>query len=426
MNPVRVFFVNDTSLNNNWGCRATSFTLKQMIRAAGGELSGTLALTDLAHPNWQMSQRYQQVSTTISQLTKRSSFTRKASSAIMNRLITGLKDVAPRSWSEFEGAASLVLEGKIMPQLKEALANCDVVLINGEGGILQNQRESRMMFFVAYLAKKYFDKAVAMVSHTAELSHPVLNEIATQVYPLLDDVVFRDALSQEACKVMVEGRFAADVTFAYEPAGSEAWAPLAKRAGYFNHWPEQHSSFDASHPFICIGGSSMFSARHKQTYNPQEAIKQLCLKLADSAQVVITASARPDEILFKPIADELNLPFIPLATSATQAVDLLGNASLYIGGRWHGGIFALTGGTPVVSFAAETYKQHALMQAFDLHEPFDTSKLELQLDAIVELSQDYLVQGDALRQRLKAKAQEFAASTSEHVRLVKDASASSA
>jgi polysaccharide pyruvyl transferase WcaK-like protein len=279
-----------------------------------------------------------------------------------------------------------------------------------------------MMFFIAYLAKKHFNKPVALISHTADLEHTNLKEIAKHIYPLLDDTVFRDELSLEACKDFSKGRVAADVTFAYKPAPAETWQILARRAGFYDHGFEQNSSFDASQPFICIGGSSMFSPRHQRAYKPQEALKALCLRLQTLSQVVLTASAKPDELLFKPLAQDLQVPFIPLATSPTQAVDLLGNASLYIGGRWHGGIFALTGGTPVVSFAAETFKQHALMQQFGLHEPFDALKLEQHVDELVELSKDYLAQGESLRQRLKCQARALAKTVPEHVRLLRELS----
>ena len=297
-----------------------------------------------------------------------------------------------------------------------------MVLINGEGGILENQRESRMMLFIAYLAKTHFNKPVALVCHTADLSHPTLFEIAEQVYPLLNDVVFRDPTSFERYGALGKTRFAADVTFALEPAPVETWTPLAQRRGYFDHYPNESRAFDPAKPFICLGGSSSFSPRHQPGSNPQKALAQLAQSLGELAQVVLVASALPDERILEPLAKELELPYIPLATAPLQGLDLLANASLYVGGRWHGAIFALRGGTPVIAFTAETFKLEALIGQYDLHPCFSSQDLAGQQDEMVRLSQSYLEQGQSLREKLKTRSKTFVDSSQEHVSLIRQLS----
>ena len=416
--PLRVYFVNDSSAHPNWGSRATSHLLKQHIREAGAEITAAFPLLELSHPNWQMTPRKEQFYKQSMRIFERSSFATKASSSILNRVIGKLSDEAPASWSEFETQASRVLKGQSLVALRQALERCDLLIINGEGGMLQNQRESRMMLFIAYLAKKHFDKPVALVCHTAELSHPKLFEIAQQVYPLLDDVVFRDPISLERYGHLGKTRFAADITFALEPAPFEIWSALAARPGYFDSYPNESLPFDPRQPFICLGGSSSFSPRHKQV-NPQKELAQLAQDLSKVAQVVLLASALPDEHLFAPLAKELGLPFVALATSPLQGFDLLSQASLYVGGRWHGAIFALRGGTPVIGFGAETFKLDALLSQFDLPEPFQVSSLAAQSEAIVALAKTQLDQGTALRMHLQEKAAGFAQSSHEQVALLK-------
>jgi polysaccharide pyruvyl transferase WcaK-like protein len=416
--PVKVFFVNDSSANPNWGSRATSYLLKQHITEAGGELKACLPLLELSHPNWQMTAQKRQFYKRSMRFLERSSFATKAGSSVLNRVISKLPDIAPENWSEFELKAQQVLKGQILEHVKAALLDCDMVLINGEGGILENQRESRMMLFIAYVAKKHFNKPVALVCHTADLSQANLFEIAQQVYPLIDDVVFRDPVSLERYAEMSQGRFAADITFTLEPAPFEPWVTLASRRGYFDTYPTESFNFDPSKPFICLGGSSSFSARHKAS-SPKKALTNLAKNLAKLAQVVLVASALPDERIFEPIARELALPFVPLATAPLQGLDLLSHSSLYVGGRWHGAIFALRGGTPVIGFGAETFKLDALLSQFNLNSPFKVNALEEQTAPLIALAQVYLAQGLELKESLKQKAETFAKTSPEHLALIK-------
>ena len=120
MTGKKVFFVNDSSANPNWGCRATIFSLDKLIAHQGAEVSARAHLAELAHPNWQTSKRKQRLRSRVSQLTQRSSFAHKASSALLNRLVKQLADVAPKSWAEFESKANETKRGAI-PDIIEAM-----------------------------------------------------------------------------------------------------------------------------------------------------------------------------------------------------------------------------------------------------------------------------------------------------------------
>ncbi len=416
MNHPKVFFINDSSANTNWGSQATSVVLKKLIKDAKAEIVASLPLAELNHANWNTSTRKANFYTK-SLAVLPSNFLRKAAKALLNRLVIKLPDICPKDWSEFEEKAQQVMQGKILSHVKEALESCDLVIINGEGGILENQRESRMMFFLAYLAKKYFNKPVALVNHTASLEQAVLKEIAQHVYPLIDDSVFRDLLSFKTHANLGNSSLAADVTFTLEPAGREDWLKLASRPFYFDIAGHSCNYFDVSKPFICLGGSSVFSARHKQNSSPKQALEQLALALTKVAPVVLVASAKADEEILLSISKKLSLAFVSSQSPFMLGLDLLANSSLYVGGRWHGAIFALLGGTPTVTFAAETFKLDALMQSFELAKPFDALSLEHHVADIAALAEQYLEQ-DGLRLKLKNKASKLSLSVTEQIKLL--------
>ena len=116
----------------------------------------------------------------------------------------------------------------------------------------------RTELFLGFLIKTYFKKPIIIVNHTADFDHPDLLKIAQKVYPLFDDVVFRDPISEERCRTFCSGRFVPDSAFLFEPAPMETWKPIASRFTYFEVWPDR-AQFDPTYPYLCVGGSSIFS-----------------------------------------------------------------------------------------------------------------------------------------------------------------------
>ena len=140
---MNIYFVNDTSGNLNWGSRASTYMLRHMLEASGGKITATLPLKRLCHLDWQArpitKALYQAVIPTSPGKRQR------LATMVLNQITDFLPDVVPTTWSEFETCAQQVLKGRTLTDVKDALQNCDVVVLNGEGGIFGRQRESRIM-----------------------------------------------------------------------------------------------------------------------------------------------------------------------------------------------------------------------------------------------------------------------------------------
>jgi polysaccharide pyruvyl transferase WcaK-like protein len=416
----QVYLVNDTSLNLNWGSRATTYKLRQMLSRVGAEVTHSLPLYQLSHLTWEARPATANMSKQLRGLATGYPVS-KLASVFLNNTTRFLPEVIPARWSEFEVFAKRVMAERILTEVKTALSSCDVVVINGEGGIFGNQRESRAILFTAYLAKKFFDKPVTLVSHSADIRQSVLQEIAEHVYPLLDDVVFREKKSQQLCAPFKAGKLAADVTFDYQPAPDEAWLKVASRPGYFHTFPEASGEFDPRKPYVCVGGSSIYFRKDRPNFNPAPSFSKLCQRLQyDIGQVVLTASAEADLPLLEPIAKTLKLPLIRPELSPQQAVDLLGHATAYIGGRWHSSIFAATGGTPIITLAAHTFKVAALNEQLGLeHPPYNPLTLEQAIEPILKQLNFYLGNTNA-RLELRNRARELGKLSWENVRFVRE------
>ncbi len=401
---LKVYLVNDTSLNLNWGSRATTYKLRQMLTRSGATVSGSLALQQLCYLDWESRSATARFSKSLRGVAKHYPFS-KLASVMLNHTARFLPEVAPPNWSEFDKLAKLLKAGRILPDVKANFLACDAVIINGEGGIFGTQRESRLMFFIAYAAKKYFNKSVAFVNHSADLRQPVLKEIAHKVYPLLDQVVFREAHSLELHAPDISGQVAADVAFDYKPAPYESWLKVASQPGYFHTFPDLWGEFDPRQPYVCVGGSSIYFRKDRPAYNPVPGFVALCQRLQEEVgQVVLTASAAADLPIFEPIAKAMGLPLIRPETSPQQAVDLLGHATAYVGGRWHGAIFAATGGTPIVTLAAHTFKVDALNEQLGLSDkPFNPLNLVQEQEGIVALVKKQLSSNSRIALRNRAR-----------------------
>lgn len=434
-----VFFVNDTTTSSNWGCRGTTRALRSMVENTGAEISETLYLERMDDPRRlaecvvsresfpaRLSKfAFQQLGTEAKALTllRALPFTNRRDAYKRYESLTGRWDTLPVEFEEYPAAAEAVERGELFAAERAAIEKSDVVLINGEGSVYDRQRKGRMMFFLAYLATQHLDTPCVLVNHTADVHDPVVREIAENVYPMLDDVVFREPYSARACAAFlpedVDRYLGADAAFTYRPVvDRERWAEVVGREGFFDVYPDSARGFDPTEPYVCVGGSSIFNRPDRPAYDPEPAYEALCGRLEERvAPVVLTASCTSDAELFRPLAEREGYPLIGPHTPVRQAIDVLGQAEAYVSGRWHPSIYALTGGTPIVTLTANTYKTAGLVDQVGLDAPtFEALALHEEIEPIVELVESYTEEGEALRERLRDRREELAGRAERNVR----------
>lgn len=405
---MNVIIAADTSNRSNWGCRATSNALGMLVQSRGN----LIGRVDFSNASLAPFQSFQEGDHGL--LTKAvgkipgSSFLLGLGQTAAALSRTSIRTVTAKSLDKF---SDHIAEGIAYPELAKALANADWLVVNGEGAIIQNRPFGRLCFLLAYVAKTRFGKKCAIVNHTADTRHPVLREMAEAVYPCIDVAVFRERFSYELNKDIcgtARAVLAADAVFAYKPCDRQALLQVANRPGYYSIFPDM-TDFDLSKPYICVGGSAHYLAEKFSWDKVRNAFLSLSKALLDRAQVVITAASHPDDAILRPVARQLGLPYVNLNTPTSQALDILGNASLYVGGRWHPAIMSLSGGVPMILFSSNTdFKTRGLLDLFQLEQP-QWSSLEFGQDipAIVALADKLLAGGDGLRESIKNRADEL-------------------
>ena len=427
---VKILFINDSSSNPNWGDRAAAIAIKRMIVDLGGTIIGVITEDELRESRFFQDRvdKREAVDGTRSLRDWIKLFLPPAALKLREKLLARLKggdgdeaDPIPLTFEGFESQIERVLSDRVtFGGLFDAIVQADLVVIHGDGCMVGNGVIPRSELFLAYMIKKRFQKPVILINHTTDFSHPDLNRMAEAVYPLLDDVTYRDQTSAELCRDRWPGRYAADTAFQFAPADRAAWASLAGRPTYFDVWPDQ-ASFDPGSPYICLGGSSIYSFAGPPT-NIIDGFMALVrhLQTIYKGQIVLATSDWKDQVLLRPVARSLELPLVGLTIPVQQAVDIIGNAQAYVGGRWHSAIFALRGGVPVIPLSSKTFKMEALIGMAGLPvTAFNALDLSNEKEAIGGALRDLVKEDDKLRQRLRHWATQQAESSWDNLAFLK-------
>lgn len=422
---MNVLFINDSSSSSNWGDRAAAASLMAMVRQSGGRIIFAITEEDLwgstfGKPSFGPPSEArggggrETVKLFIPPIVLR------ARRRVLRLYRIGPEQLIPQTWDDFEMAAKKVgrEQGYGWPEILRAMGEADVAVIHGAS--LHGHASTiiqRTDLFLTYLMKKRFGKPVVITNHTADFEgNAALRQMAEHVYPLFDDVVYRDSISADHCASTFGGRFAADTAFWFEPAAREAWAPLVARPTYFDVWPDT-APFDPYRPYLCVGGSSIFHDR--KDWDSVIAGYDLLIRHLHSVYsgtIVLTASAELDLNVFRPLARRFDLPLVGVMTPIQQAVDILGNADAYIGGRWHSSIFALRGGAPLLALSSQTFKMRALAgMTGSSSATFDALDLGRETQAIGRQLSIALEQGSDLRRRLRSWGDEMAENSWDNV-----------
>ena len=278
------------------------------------------------------------------------------------------KDFVPFRWDQYELYAREVMHGLRMQYEYKLLQEADLIIINGEGNVVSGTDEfglyrcgARYIFFMAYLAKKYFKKYVCIVNHTIDPKNKEAEEIIKHVYPLFDFVSCREKLSFDILKPLVpdlKPRFHGDSLFTFEGNKELINEEIA-------------NLIDFSKPFICIGDSSGVRGLLSQVkWNVVETFAELITEINKIIpQVVFIDGYAGNYAEINRLVEYMNIPCLNLRNCCFEdLIYVLSKSSCFVSGRWHASIMALLGNCPVVLWGADSHKTRALYHLFNENE----------------------------------------------------------
>ena len=373
---MKILYAPDTADHPNWGCRFMGDWYRRELARHG------------ATPAWRLGSRW------------------------FFQVPQGMPQ--PATWNDIRAIGESVRSGTLPGSLTTALRDCDAVLMNGENFIRPQVMKGRMLLMLAYLASQVFGKRCVLTNLALDLSEPALAEIAANVLPGVAEVHVREETSLATLGEHVPGvqaRMFPDVGWTATPRRLVEWGALARRDGHLSAWPDVVEGFDPLQSYATLGASSVFGGDEAAARAAVPAFVELARRLGDVVpQVLLVASCEIDAAILRRVSAQTGIPLLGLNVPVPQAIDVLGNARVHVGGRWHPGIFASTGGTPLVAFSSNNHKMRTLMGQLQPEAPvFDPRTLASQVGAVLAQARAQVAAGDALRGRIASQAARMAA-----------------
>ena len=411
----RVFFVGDNSSNANWG-RAASLALGQLL-SKSFEITGTvtgaffdLSSAEAGYIGTLMPGRYY-------------AFYRQLMQWRWRR---------PYSWyfqlEQWFGAKDFIDEDPVvsvdnlmahkarypaLARIYDQAEQSDFLLVDGDGDIIfatPPRRHTLCLLALMELGIRLKKPVFLVNSMISDCPHTGRNKStlasAARLMTQCRAVTLRDPQSYEYVrKEMPEANafLVPDSLFTWYPlytSAAEGTPKLLDSQVPDLKTAEYKSNFDFSRPYICIGGGALAGSQ------PEHALRSYSNLVKKVAQlgygICLTENDRPDSFL-RTIAKELNVGLVPVDAPTQFCGAVLGNARLFISGRYHPSIFASLGGTPCIFLATHAHKMGSLAEVLQYQTPrqFNAFPSDSEIPEIVDLARTYLAEGEGLRARIR-------------------------
>lgn len=414
---MRILLVADNTTEANWGCRATSFALRQLL-AQDHEITGTITRELIRSPLTSSSKLMGDRHDALVRKFRRPRLHRfPPLGKLTFAAIDMLGDVHAPS-HDIAGDADLLWQLRTRSpkarRIVSAIEQCDAVVVNGEGEMIFSdperptllqtlaiaslaQRLGKRLFYVNGMISK--GPAGDFKAQTVDAARPILAHAKVAV---------RDHQSSDVAAELLPGiqtTFFADALFTwrrhFNAAESDRY-DVSALLPFFEHGRTSLPSV-LTQPYIAVSGSS-YAAKD------QERAAECYTKLANELKrlgmpMILVATCNGDRFL-STVARRTGLPFLPAATQIMAGSAVMANARLFVSGRWHPSIMASLGGTPCVLMGSNSHKTLSLQYLLNDPDPVEFAAFPQQEDVegIVARSQQLLREGVDRRRAISGAA----------------------
>ena len=440
---MKVVYVGDNRNRGNFGCRATSTALSQLIRL-DNEIVGRVTgkYTHFNNGNLFFINHLPEV------LYKKLGKIRHWADIKVgtNLFFNMIRPHGKVMFSSFDFLTIDNLDKSIEdfirclpanPDLKEfdlRQYDFDAMVVNGEGSFIFSTpawRESititMLMHWAQKLGKKvYFTNAMFSDSPTSAHNKKAL-ATAYQVLKKCELVTVREEYSYEyAKKYMPELNpvIIPDALFTWYDRINDDF--IINDGQYFiDHrleCDEAYDNFDFSKPYICISGSSVSGA-----YSDKKPIIDRFVYLINKTKkrfpdynVYVVETCEGDAFILE-AAKQTNTSVVGMCTPLLAAAKILANASLYITGRYHPCIMSSLGGTPCVMMSSNSHKTISIQEVLEYENPYEYPFMfsKQECEDMLSRGERYINEGNKLREKIKSRAQELSRESEKLKNLIK-------
>jgi hypothetical protein len=423
----RLLLVCDNRDDPNWGCRATSMALSQiLVDGAAGSSAAITSRINRAQVTKPLGYAPSGLASAVLPERARWLLLRKVLPRTLPRAAS--PDVTPRRSSRFvswasrgavggdfvsldpEQTASTILRNRAThphyASLCEAVEGADHVVVNGEGSLILRDPPRRDMLFqfgMLALARR-LGRPSSYVN--AMVSDPPVGgraagtaDIARRALEACEQVVVRDPISFDVLGEIAPGlprHVLPDALFSWAPRLADPDELIPRQADAIVPFPEDPANFgryDFDTPYIAVSGGSLAAW-------DQPAAVTTYLRLVRALQrlglpVLLVQTCTGDRFLSE-VGAQTDLPVLPVRTAILQGAAVLAKARAFVSGRYHPSVLARLGGTPVVMMQGNSFKNEGLLRWVGPPgaEVFPAHPSDAEIDTMVERAAQAIAMSD--------------------------------
>lgn len=431
---MKILYVSDNRSRGNYGCRATSTALSQLI-SQKHEISGVITGR---YTNWDVNNLFfckyfpQWIYRVIGNWKKNHKHR-----IFIEKILFGLCKKISKILSKHYLAGpcdfiSLNLKQSIINLKKCLPANSyleefnldnydfDAMVVNGEGSFIfstpeWNWREALIISMLMYWAiekgkKVYFLNAMFSDEATSSRNYKML-DVVNELLSKCEIVQVRENTSyQYAMKYLPKSK---PIKF---PDALFTWYSLVNDNHvvtnykyYIPHCVEKDSLYeklDFSIPYICIAGSSSVKTKYdiNKTINAYTNLVTRLQQRFDGRVYLIEVCE--GDIFLQEVSKKTSIPIISIETPILAAAKILANAKVFISGRYHPSIMASMGGCPCVFMGSNSHKNTSLQELLQYPNicEFNEVPTDDDIENMISLALRYVSDGEILRKKIKNHA----------------------
>ncbi|HBT78012.1 MAG TPA: hypothetical protein DEB39_14065 [Planctomycetaceae bacterium] len=356
---MKVCYIADNRTRHNWGCRATSMALWELIQMRA-DLASTIEMPNFsAREDFGRYASYQKF------------FPDTKKSEKCDYVTMDVKKTVDVFLAMCEESSQCKEE---LDKIKQA----DAVVINGEGSFIAIKTRRDMFLYLSYihLAKRLGKKVYLVNAMFSPCSGMPWEEdvlpVVVEGLQSCDLVTLRDPLSFQYVTDFApeaNARFIPDALFTwYDNIRSEK-PSLRKNDAIARVLPEfSPEDFNFTEPYLCISGTS-----NQFSYDNPDVIAERYSRLVNRLKtlglpILLTPTCRKDNF-FKKVSMSTQTPMLPVSVPITTGGRILANARCFISGRFHPSILASLGGTPCVFMDSNSHKTFSLQKMLEYENP---------------------------------------------------------
>lgn len=423
---MNIVYVGDNRNRGNFGCRATSTALAQIIEKNNkivGTVTGRFTNNDTGElfyykylPSW--------LYKWVGKLSSWRYF--KPAFYMLFRMIRKGRQYIFSNFDYLEYDLDACIDNfiKCLPanqHLKEfdlRQYDFDALVVNGEGSFIfrvpawrESINEAMLMHWAMKLGKKVFYMN-GMLSDDPFTERN--QEVVSLVKPIFENaniVGVREVYSEKFAHENFPNaniKFYPDALFTWYDYINDDFTISNGRyvMGMSGADNKSFKDFDFTKPYICVSGSSSIGKATNDINKAIDIYSHLVNSLKNRLeQSVFLVEVCEGDSFLREVSRKTNTGLISIDTPILAAAKILAHADAYVSGRYHPAILASQGGTPCIFMSSNSHKTKSLQELLEyefVHEYYVLPS-DSEIKEMVEKTYDSIAAGKSLRDKIQKR-----------------------